>query len=141
MAHRCSRCRLDLPEDQFFFRKDRGVLYSQCRDCHKRSVRETYQRHRDHKIAVQLLRKQRQKQESRAFVQELRRTTPCADCLLQYHWVAMQFDHVRGIKYRCVTELVNLGCSLRVVQREIAKCEIVCANCHAIRTYKRLGKE
>jgi hypothetical protein len=33
------------------------------------------------------------------------------------------------------------GMSRKLVDAEIAKCEVVCANCHRIRTSERLAKE
>jgi hypothetical protein len=46
----------------------------------------------------------------------------------------MDFDHVRGEK------LFNIGQTLSVAMpkflTEISKCDIVCANCHRIRTNK-----
>jgi len=61
---------------------------------------------------------------------------PCADCGVQYPYYVMQFDHVRGEKK------FNLGGgwnnSIEAIQEEIAKCDVVCANCHAERTYQRM---
>jgi hypothetical protein len=51
----------------------------------------------------------------------------------------MDFDHARGRK------LFNVGnkltsVSLRRLRAEIAKCDIVCANCHRLRTQARKEK-
>ncbi len=58
---------------------------------------------------------------------------PCADCHLSYPWYVMDYDHVRGEK------LFNLSVSSRMtvvaVEEEIAKCDVVCANCHRERTF------
>jgi hypothetical protein len=61
---------------------------------------------------------------------------PCTDCGGVFHQAAMEFDHVpeRGPK------LFNLGRSdrsVKAVEIEMAKCDIVCANCHRIRTWNR----
>jgi hypothetical protein len=37
--------------------------------------------------------------------------------------------------------MVHDGFSLAAIKKEIEKCEIVCANCHRIRTYNRLTKK
>lgn len=65
------------------------------------------------------------------------KTGPCVDCNKCYNPWQMQFDHVpgRGIKTAEVSSLVN--CSLSRIEEEIAKCDLVCANCHANRTYYR----
>jgi hypothetical protein len=48
----------------------------------------------------------------------------------------MDFDHVRGDKAFKVSEAVQLppGIGLENVRAEIAKCDVLCANCHRIRT-------
>jgi hypothetical protein len=46
----------------------------------------------------------------------------------------MDFDHVRGEKLFGIA--VNMNISWERLEAEIAKCEIVCANCHRIRTKK-----
>lgn len=49
----------------------------------------------------------------------------------------LEFDHVRGIKKLNVSEMLRNHWSWDKIQKEIDKCEIVCANCHRIRTYTR----
>jgi lysyl-tRNA synthetase class I len=48
----------------------------------------------------------------------------------------MDFDHVRGVKHKNVAELINT-LSKKKIDEELAKCEIVCSNCHRIRTHMR----
>jgi hypothetical protein len=48
----------------------------------------------------------------------------------------MDFDHVRGSKLMEVSRLV--GASAQRLRDELAKCEVVCANCHRIRSARRL---
>lgn len=61
---------------------------------------------------------------------------PCADCGLHFHSVAMDFDHRPG-----EVKLFNISASSsrtdEEVEREIAKCDLVCANCHRVRTHTR----
>lgn len=61
----------------------------------------------------------------------------CMDCGVNDIRV-LEFDHVRGVKEYEISKLVNNGGSLLRLQNEINKCDIVCANCHRIRTYSRL---
>jgi hypothetical protein len=64
---------------------------------------------------------------------------PCADCGRQYPFYVMEFDHREG-----ETKLFNISAlngyrrtSMRNLLAEIAKCDLVCANCHRERTYRR----
>lgn len=60
---------------------------------------------------------------------------PCADCGIEYPYYVMQFDHLGEKKF-------NIGqtgpsCAREKLLAEIAKCEVVCANCHSERSYQR----
>lgn len=59
---------------------------------------------------------------------------PCVDCGGRFHFSAMQFDHVRGTKSFNISRASR---SVKNLMLEAEKCEVVCANCHAVRTYKR----
>jgi hypothetical protein len=61
---------------------------------------------------------------------------PCADCKIQYPPCVMDFDHISGVKAFNISKVTTY--SLERVLEEIAKCEIVCSNCHRLRTYTRL---
>ena len=62
---------------------------------------------------------------------------PCADCGVKYPHYVMQFDHVRGKKVITIGSATAKINSAKALHKEIAKCEVVCANCHAERTYVR----
>ena len=63
---------------------------------------------------------------------------PCTDCGIQYPYYVMQFDHVpeRGPKLFTLTKS-QCNRSLKSIKAEIAKCDLVCANCHFERTHQR----
>lgn len=62
---------------------------------------------------------------------------PCMDCGQRFPYYVMDFDH-RGDKEVLVGRLVD-SLSLRRLLAEIAKCDVVCSNCHRIRTHVRRG--
>lgn len=71
-----------------------------------------------------------------AWMRDLK-SQPCADCGGRFHPAAMTFDHLPGTTKRAhIADLIRHG-SIGLARAEIAKCEIVCANCHAVRTYLR----
>ena len=51
----------------------------------------------------------------------------------------MHFDHLDGeTKEGNISAMVRVrGMTVEKLMREIAKCQAVCANCHADRTYRR----
>lgn len=72
-------------------------------------------------------------------VTEVKRGTPCADCQQVFHPVCMDFDHVRGTKVLNVSAAVLKGWGWDRLEAEIAKCDLVCSNCHRLRTHLRRG--
>jgi hypothetical protein len=74
------------------------------------------------------------------YIRELKQKTPCLDCGINYPYYVMDFDHVRGKKHANVMELISTLSKKRVDQ-EIAKCELVCSNCHRYRTHSRKFKK
>lgn len=76
----------------------------------------------------------------RVRIQEIKQNTPCADCKENYPYWIMDFDHLED-KTSGIAQLVrNVGCNEEALLREIAKCEVVCANCHRTRTRFRSKK-
>ena len=61
---------------------------------------------------------------------------PCADCGKIYPYYVMDFDHVRGKKKWAIAQRSWVP-SEKSLRAEIAKCDVVCSNCHRERTHKR----
>lgn len=59
----------------------------------------------------------------------------CVDCRVWGPAEILTFDHVRGTKEFCIGQ--KWDASLERLQAEMAKCEIVCFNCHQLRTVRR----
>lgn len=71
-------------------------------------------------------------------VRELK-NRPCMDCKTEFpeHPEVMEFDHVRGKKLYDMSCAIRNRIALNTLLKEIAKCDLVCANCHRIRTVRR----
>jgi hypothetical protein len=65
------------------------------------------------------------------------KSEPCTDCGGTFHYSAMDFDHVGSDKVADIAWLIN-NRSWNAVLEEIKKCELVCSNCHRVRTWTRL---
>jgi hypothetical protein len=72
----------------------------------------------------------------RKAVNDIKEADPCMDCNIFYPYYVMQFDHVSGEKIASVSYLTNRG-TMDQALNEIKKCELVCSNCHAARTWRR----
>ncbi|HEY4226729.1 MAG TPA: hypothetical protein VGM49_00190 [Candidatus Limnocylindrales bacterium] len=68
------------------------------------------------------------------------RSVPCADCGGTFPQCSMDFDHRDpSTKTRAVTQMIS-NASIERILAEAAKCDIVCANCHRLRTFQRRSK-
>ena len=62
---------------------------------------------------------------------------PCMDCGIKYPYYVMDFDH-RDPKHKKfnIAEGADNNVSWQTLKDEISKCDIVCSNCHRIRTFR-----
>ena len=126
---RCCACKLQLPHDAFYpARNRRDGLQTICRVCNQKR----YQNNKQYFYRINKENRARLK----IVVDEIRSTTPCTDCGIQYEPFCMDFDHT-GPKLRAVAHMVHDTFSLKHILQEIAKTEIVCVLCHKTRTYER----
>jgi hypothetical protein len=58
------------------------------------------------------------------------------DCGRTFDPYVMDFDHVRGKKAFTIG-LAREAVSIARLMEEVAKCDVVCSNCHRLRTKKR----
>jgi hypothetical protein len=72
----------------------------------------------------------------RKALNDIYKNKPCMDCGGTFPFECMDFDHVRGTKLGNLNKLFT-GAAMETILAEIAKCELVCSNCHRIRTRKR----
>lgn len=65
------------------------------------------------------------------------KSVPCADCGVQYEWFIMELDHLPQFEKVDRVSRLARSRSMAVIVAEVAKCDVVCANCHTRRTYLR----
>jgi hypothetical protein len=128
---RCARCS-ELKPAAAYHRRAEG-RQSWCKDCRRDWDAAYHQRRRDVRTAQKRVRKQG----LIAWMQHFKRSRPCADCGGFFHPAAMTFDHLPGSRKRADVSTLLYGGYRQVLLDEMAKCELVCANCHAVRTYVR----
>ena len=70
------------------------------------------------------------------------KTQPCTDCNGVFDPVCMDFDHRDGmIKVAEVSQMPRIGYGVKTIKIEMKKCDVVCANCHRLRTKFRLSEK
>lgn len=66
------------------------------------------------------------------------KSKPCQDCGGCFPVCCMDFDHRAGTKKEYnVGSMFAHHYSRELIQKELDKCELVCSNCHRVRTQKR----
>ena len=76
------------------------------------------------------------REQMRAYVRHLR-SAPCKDCAVQYPHYVMEFDHRDQQAKLFKVSNAGQARSWEMLLDEIAKCDVVCANCHRERTFQR----
>lgn len=75
---------------------------------------------------------------SRRFLDGMKTMIPCTDCGINYPPMSMDWDHLEAEQKKVnVSQGLHLG--FLGILEEIDKCELVCTNCHRIRTAQRRG--
>ena len=75
-----------------------------------------------------------------SFIKEYKKTRNCRDCQLYFYDYpeVLEFDHLRDKEF-AIADFSRKDNTIKEVIDEISKCELVCANCHRIRTIKKHG--
>lgn len=131
----CPKCERVLQESSFSWRnKKAGTRQSWCKDCTRIRDAKSYSEGRRRGSKIEQARAIRKRNQDYVFA--ILCNSSCTDCGNTDPRV-LEFDHLRDKVFN-VAQMQSY--SLKRVQEEIDKCEVVCANCHKIRTYSRLDK-
>ena len=134
----CRVCRVAKPVTEFYFRsRQRGTRQYICRSCRSDYHREWWTRNRvDQMPRIRRNRKRRDRELEQRIWNHLF-THACVDCG-EADLAVLHFDHLRD-KVEAISTMWRRQRSWSAVEREIAKCEVRCANCHARKTARELG--
>lgn len=130
----CCRCGIAKDESEFTF-KDlaRQVRHGYCRECHARWNREHYLRNRDTYIANARRNSPLYRAEGLRRLVDYLRAHPCVDCG-EADLLVLEFDHRDGATKRLAVSAMLGRFGWSVIEAEIAKCDVRCANCHHRKT-------
>lgn len=131
----CTSCQT--PKDESAFaQRGPGRFHTRCKECQNNYCRMRYaadpakgaENRYHHKV---------QRRRSLQELVDALKDRPCTDCQQTYPPFVMEFDHRPGVgKVADISALVSTGRKAALLQ-EVTKCDVVCANCHRIRTFQR----
>lgn len=131
----CVKCLNNLDISSFNKKKSsRDGLQSRCKFCEK----ERYITNKASALRHAKNRQRKCREEYNKRLILIKKSSCCVDCG-NTNPVVLQFDHVRGTKVKSIATMVHECLSWSRIEEEIKKCELVCANCHQIRTFTRNG--
>lgn len=132
----CTRCGEVKPLEAFPpVRRGEPKLQTWCRDCFAEANARNYRKNHEREKARIYRNAALRLEFNRARLVNYLREHPCVDCG-ETDIVVLQFDHLRD-KKRNVAQMLNGGWTWPTIEREIAKCEVRCANCHRVKTAVR----
>ncbi len=99
--------------------------------------REAKRRYYDRNKVVYLEKNRRKRAGLRAILRKAKER-PCADCGGLFAYYVMDLDHREGCdKLVEVAQIKGLNWGKDRLLAEVEKCDVVCANCHRVRTHER----
>lgn len=133
----CSGCGNSKPIAEFTFRnKKKGIRHARCSECTRDTLKAHYAANVGYYVRKARKHRRAAYEENFQKLVEYLREHPCVDCG-EDDICVLTFDHLRDKKYNISAMIHN--CVWSSVQREIAKCEVRCANCHMRKTAKQRG--
>jgi protein-arginine kinase activator protein McsA len=131
----CTKCNQQKSLDQFGnLKKSKDGYNTICKKC----MRLYYNNHyNNNPIRKKQIRKNDQirKDKFKLFKRKYFETHFCVDCDANDFRI-LDFDHL-GDKEFNISDGIMRGYAFSRILKEIEKCEVVCANCHRIRTWER----
>lgn len=110
----CTKCGRELPIDAFPYRnKAKNIRRSNCKECHNSYMKNKYQ-------------------ENKKKLQEVKSNAKCAKCGESRGYV-LDFHHINpNEKEYTISHMIanHYNFENEETQKEIAKCIVLCANCH-----------
>ena len=125
----CKNCSTEKPEEEFSFKnKAKGIRQAHCKECHKVWRRSHYEGNKEKEYQ-----RSREWKRSRArWLKEFKSDKKCERCGFD-NPAALHFHHRDSEQKEFnIGHISTLGIGEEKALEEIAKCEIICANCHAI---------
>lgn len=131
---KCKKCNENKDESEFHkHTASKDGLQATCKKC--RNI--TAANYRDGKREESAQYAKQYRGERKSILDSLK-NSPCMDCKNTFPPYVMDFDHRDPkSKFGNVSRMLATGCSLEQVMAEVSKCDLVCANCHRIRTHDR----
>jgi hypothetical protein len=137
----CTKCEKEKSVTDFYFRnKSKNKRRSDCKVCceQSRKSKEHYEKYKDEYKFRNKERKERLLNENTNYLLSYLKEHHCVDCG-ESNPIVLEFDHIKPNEKEFGISKMMRDYTWDQILKEIDKCEVVCANCHKIRTAKQFG--
>ena len=133
LMKKCSRCKKGKLLKEFNFKnKALKIRQASCRTCTRLEIRNHYYKNRQYYLKKARKINSKNRNIVKKYIWDFLKANPCVDCG-ETDPVVLDFDHQIS-KISNVSDFIKNRHSLKVIQKEIKKCEVRCANCHRKKT-------
>ncbi len=153
MSKICSTCKKPKTEYSKCSGNKDGLQYN-CKECSsvyssklhkenpekKRATSRKWQKENPERYKA-TMRKWYNEKSIHAWIKTKYENIPCIDCNGVFIFIAMDFDHrpeeTKLFVISTFDSKAQTATNIAKVEKEIAKCDLVCSNCHRVRTWDR----
>lgn len=131
----CTRCKQEKNIEEFKFRyKAEGIRQPACHECSRAINRDHYNRNKLPYLERTRAQNKVKKEENRKQKHQYLTEHPCVNCG-ESDPVVLDFDHVERSNKKHNIAKMMCGYPWCTILLEIAKCQVLCANCHRRKTW------
>lgn len=139
----CYKCKEDKKITEFKWdnkkEKKRGYICKKCHTIHQKDRNITPHQRTKARNRNRLYKQKRQK-ENKEFLINYLKENPCIECG-ESDIIVLEFDHIESDKKFKNISVLRKHYNLKILKKEIEKCQVLCANCHRKKTARQFGWE
>lgn len=139
MTKTCCKCKIEKTLEEFPWRfKAKNIKQPYCSDCRKIYAAKWYKKHKGTLIPRAIVNSNQRREVVYNWLLDYFLEHPCVECG-ESNPVMLEFDHLdRNNKRKEVSCLMSH--SRKTLEDEIEKCQVLCSNCHRLRTAKQFNQ-
>ena len=130
----CRKCPGIKTEDDFHWKIKNIKRATICKNCHRIERKHFYDRNKIKYKSLAKIKNKEIRERNNEYVYNYLLQNPCMQCG-QSNILTLDFDHRdRRDKFMGICQMIGEGYSINNIRQEIEKCDVLCANCHRIKT-------
>lgn len=129
----CSRCKEQKENSKFAKNRTKKCLQAYCKECNKQAHKEWYKENSKRIKKLNQDFRKTNKEENIEIIWNILLRSKCSICN-ESNPLVLEFDHI-GKKRNNISRAIETFSSDSLI-KELEQCQILCSNCHSIKTQK-----